>query len=89
MGFTDSLKAHPTLGAHDYFCLIPDRVLNFGSCSQGTGWGYRAPGSPGQGMGIVAHHKELTEGDVGEDVVCLILPADLLRLLPKVRELLC
>lgn len=39
--------------------------------------------------GIVAHHKELTEGDVGEDVVCLILPTDLLRLLPKVRELLC
>lgn len=42
-----------------------------------------------RGWGIVAHHKELTEGDVGEDVVCLILPTDLLRLLPKVRELLC
>lgn len=37
----------------------------------------------------MAHHKELAEGDVGEDVVCLVLPADLLRLLPKVGELLC
>lgn len=49
--------------------------------------GHQAPQV--RGWGIVAHHKELTEGDVGEDVVCLILPADLLRLLPKVRELLC
>ena len=40
-------------------------------------------------MGHQAHHKELAEGDVGEDVVCFVLPADLLRLLPEVRELLC
>lgn len=37
----------------------------------------------------MTHHEELAEGDVWEDVVGLVLPADLLRLLPKVRELLC
>lgn len=26
----------------------------------------------------VTHHEELAEGDVGEDIVCLVLPADLL-----------
>lgn len=35
------------------------------------------------------HHKELAERDVREDVVRLVLPAQLLRLLPEVRELLC
>lgn len=36
----------------------------------------------------VAYHEELAEGDVGEDVVGLVLPTDLLGLLPEVRELL-
>lgn len=36
----------------------------------------------------VAHHEKLAEGDVGEDVVGFVLPADLLGLLPEVRELL-
>lgn len=39
-------------------------------------------------MCSVAHHEELAEGDVGEDVVSFVLPADLLGLLPEVRELL-
>ena len=42
----------------------------------------------GWGAGAVAHHEELAEGEVGEDVVRLVLAADLLRLLPEVGELL-
>lgn len=48
----------------------------------------RAPWGGGWGAGAVAHHEELAEGDVGEDVVRLVLAADLLRLLPEVGELL-
>lgn len=40
------------------------------------------------GVCDVAYHEELAEGDVGEDVVGLVLPTDLLGLLPEVRELL-
>lgn len=34
------------------------------------------------------YHEELAEGDVGENVVCLILPTGEPGLLPEVRELL-
>lgn len=50
--------------------------------------GQRDEGTLGCGVGAVAHHEELAEGDVGEDVVRLVLAADLLRLLPEVGELL-
>lgn len=48
-------------------------------------------GLQGLAQGIhlaVLTHEELAEGDVGEDVVCLVLAADLLRLLPEVGKLL-
>ena len=50
--------------------------------------GRRDVGTLGWGVGAVAHHEELAEGDVGEDVVRLVLAAYLLRLLPEVGELL-
>lgn len=39
-------------------------------------------------MNIHTHHEELAEGDVGEDVVCLILATGEAGLLPEVREVL-
>lgn len=45
-------------------------------------------GHGGDRVCSVAHHEELAEGDVREDVVGLVLPTDLLGLLPEVRELL-
>lgn len=94
MGLIDSLKAHPTPGAHNCFSQIPGGLPAVPPVpGVGVGWGGRLPGcghqAPGVGVGAVAHHKELAERDVGEDVVCLVLPTHLLRLLPKVGELLC
>lgn len=39
-------------------------------------------------MNILTDHEELAEGDVGENVVCLILAAGEAGLLPEVREML-
>lgn len=39
-------------------------------------------------MNIHTDHEELAEGDVGEDVVCLILAAGEAGLLPEVQEVL-
>lgn len=91
MDLTDSFKAHPAVAAHDYFRQLPERLLTLTPGPKGLGagcvMGGRLPRAGGKG--IVAYHKELAEGDVWEDVVCLVLPTDLLRLLPKVGELLC
>lgn len=39
-------------------------------------------------INILTDHEELAEGDVGENVVCLILAAGEAGLLPEVREVL-
>lgn len=86
MDLTDPLKVPPAVGACDYSCYLPARPP-FAPGPKGLAGilGARLP----RGGGAAAHHKELAECDVGEDVVCLVLPADLLRLLPKVGKLLC
>lgn len=38
--------------------------------------------------GALLYHKELAKGDMWEDVVSFVLPTDLLRLLPELRQLL-
>lgn len=38
--------------------------------------------------GALVYHKELAKGDMWENVVSFVLPTDLLRLLPELRQLL-
>lgn len=71
-----SSKAQPTLEPG----TVPANIL------RGSQLCLHPMGHPG--VGAAAHHEELAEGDVGEDVVCLVLAADLLRLLPEVGKLL-
>lgn len=82
MNHTDPWEVHPVLGDPKYLLGLPEKLRS--SVPVLRGW-LKHRGDRGCN---VAHHEELAESDVGEDVVGLVLPADLLGLLPEVRELL-
>lgn len=75
---------HPVLRALEHFLSLLEQLL---SSVQVPGAVWDTAGR-GRERCNVAHHEELAEGDVGEDVVGLVLPADLLGLLPEVGKLL-
>lgn len=86
MDHTDPWGVYPVLRALEHFLSLLEQLLASvqvpGAVWDTGGWG------GGRGRCDVAHHEELAEGDVGEDVVGLVLPTDLLGLLPEVRKLL-
>lgn len=82
MDHTDLWEVHPVLRVPKYLLSLLEYLQSSVLVPRGClrHWGDR--------VCSVAHHEELAEGDVGEDVVSFVLPADLLGLLPEVRELL-